>query len=122
MLALVQIIQGLEADIIGARDEYKLNIEAEQQRAAAGPVATYDMPVDANGDEAVDEDAGKFITCRGKGPGVPKYLRTNGKVKNRNLSEAKVSLMLANFWKWKQKSAGSEALGAFDALPLTPYP
>jgi hypothetical protein len=93
--ARAQIIGGLEADLIGAKDECRLNAEAEAERQRArheagegagagaeeGGTMCYEGHVrPGSGSGTPDRGDGKFITCRGKGAGVPKYLRATGKV------------------------------------------
>ena len=47
---------------------------------------------------------GKWFVCQGTGHGVPRYLRFNGKVKNKMLSKKETENFLTQFWEAKIKA------------------
>ena len=49
----------------------------------------------------------KFFVCNASGANVPKYLRFNGKVRNRNLSKQAVRAAVADIWRTKHADASN---------------
>ena len=48
--------------------------------------------------------AGKWFVCRGTGPGIPKFLRFQGKVRNRNMQKGDCEKLISGFWAFKTKA------------------
>ena len=55
--------------------------------------------------------AGKWFVCRGTAPSVPKFLRMQGKVRNRNMQKRDCELLIKEFWREKTKHNQSKAAG-----------
>jgi hypothetical protein len=47
--------------------------------------------------------AGKWFVCRGTAPNVPKFLRFQGKVRNRNMQKGDCEALIKGFWEYKGK-------------------
>ena len=47
--------------------------------------------------------AGKWFVCRGTSPNVPKFLRYQGKVRNRNMQKGDCEALIKGFWEFKAK-------------------
>ena len=46
---------------------------------------------------------GKWFVCRGTAPNVPKFLRYQGKVRNRNMQKGDCEALIKGFWEYKVK-------------------
>jgi hypothetical protein len=55
--------------------------------------------------------AGKWFVCRGTAPSVPKFLRMQGKVRNRNMQKRDCEQLIKEFWREKTKHNQSKAAG-----------
>lgn len=56
--------------------------------------------------------AGKWFVCRGTAPGVPKFLRMQGKVRNRNMQKGDCEQLIKGFWAFKAKAEKKKRRGA----------
>eukprot|EP01052_Picozoa_sp_SAG31_P023486 SAG31_NODE_1939_length_6860_cov_6.929152_1_plen_1162_part_00 len=100
---LVKIIVDLQAEKMSAEEEFDIYTESE---AIESEKCKRGFRHDSKSGHLDDKEgeAEKWITCRGKGDGVPKYLRISGRVRNRNLSRAKVVQLISDFWAYKRAS------------------
>ena len=61
--------------------------------------------------------AGKWFVCRGTAPAVPKFLRMQGKVRNRNMQKRDCELLIKEFWAARQKQNTSRTGSTLRPLP-----
>ena len=91
---LVKAICSLESEKISADEEFEIYTESVAMDGAA-KAKLKEVDMDGAGEAGAET---KWITCRGKGDAVPRYLRISGRVRNRYLTRAKVVQLISDFW------------------------
>jgi hypothetical protein len=79
---ICEAVEELRNDLEKARDQLPW-VQAEKKQQAAM--------------------AGKWFVCRGTSQNVPKFLRYQGKVRNRNMQKGDCEGMIKGFWEFKKK-------------------
>ena len=95
LASLFTKIQGMQNQIS------ELNIELERR-----PKAFEER--DQRPDEGAGGNEGKYFETLGSSLELPKFLRFNGKVRNRNLAKGATEQMVKDVWKEKEKEGGRE--------------
>jgi hypothetical protein len=115
VLELVKIIQQLEEEKHAAAEDLEIYHEAVAQGERASN-ASQGARTKIQAEQVEELKNTKWITCRGKGADVPKYLQCAGRVKNRHLPCEKVSKIISELWAFRKSNDATMSLSMDDLL------